>query len=141
LPSFFSAASSPAVRQRLQIVIAVFAWFMATGSQWDLAQVVAWGRMFAGYAQEMPLAAAVQKTFSGKKCRLCEVVQHGKKQQEESAEHSPLAKAAGKMFDLCLLSTSTAVYTPSDRGAEYFGTDLAFNGRGRATPPSPPPRA
>ncbi len=114
---------------------------MATGSQWDLAQVIAWGRMFAGYAQEMSLTAAVQKTFSGTKCRLCEVAQRGKQQQEENADHVPLAKAAGKMFDLCLLTNATSLYSPESDPASYAVWVPSSQGRGRASPPSPPPRA
>lgn len=128
------------MRHRLQLGLVFFAWFMATGSQWDLVQVIAWGRMFTGYSTEMSLTAAAKKTFSGELCGLCQVAQDGRKQQESGGDTAPPAKSAGKMLDLCPLSTSTPVLSPSrvtvGRLAAFAGSD----GRGRTSPPSPPPR-
>lgn len=87
---------------------------MATGSQWDLVQVVAWGRMFTGYSAEMSLTAAAKKTFSGELCTLCHVAQDGRKQQESGGDTAPPGKQSGKMLDLCPLAVFTAVISPRD---------------------------
>ncbi|MBL9210660.1 MAG: hypothetical protein JNL92_09325 [Opitutaceae bacterium] len=128
------------MRQRLQLGLVFFAWLMATGSQWDLVQVVAWGRMFTGYSSEMSLAAAAKKTFSGELCSLCQVAQDGRKQQESGGDTAPPTKSAGKMLDLCPLTTSTPVLSPVSGAVGSLAAYVGSDGRGRASPPSPPPR-
>lgn len=113
---------------------------MATGSQWDLVQVVAWGRMFTGYSTEMSLTAAAKKTFSGELCGLCQVAQDGRKQQESGGDTAPPAKSAGKVLDLCPLTTSTSILPPSRDTVGSLAAFTGSDGRGRASPPSPPPR-
>lgn len=50
----------------------IFAWLCANGALWDAAQVFAWGKMFAGYAETMPVASALRETFDpAKPCDLC----------------------------------------------------------------------
>lgn len=113
---------------------------MTTGSQWDLVQVVAWGRMFTGYSAEMSLTAAAKKTFSGELCTLCQVAQDGRKQQESSGDTAPPTQNAGKMLDLCPLAVFTAVISPRDATVGSIAALVMTDGRGRACPPSPPPR-
>ena len=126
--------------QRLKIIAIVTAWFLATGSQWDLMQVVAWGRMFAGYSEEMTLSAAAKKTFSGEMCSLCHIVQDGRKQQESNSEKVPQGKIQGKALDLCPLSVATVVFTPHREQVGTIVAVLDYDGLGRASPPTPPPR-
>lgn len=128
------------VRQRLQLGLVFFAWFMTTGSQWDLVQVVAWGKMFTGYSAGMSLTAAAQKTFSGELCTLCHVAQDGRKQQESGGDTATPGKSAGKMLDLCPLTVFTAVISPRDGAVGSLAALVMIDGRGRACPPSPPPR-
>lgn len=110
------------------------------GGQWDLMQVVAWSRMFAGYAQTMSLTAATQKTFSGKMCRLCQVVQKGKQEQEKNA---PPATNSGKVRTLDTLPPSASVnaLAPTRRAIGTILAPRALAGRDRLPPPLPPPRA
>ena len=128
------------MRHRLQLGLVFFAWFMATGSQWDLVQVVAWGKMFTGYSAEMSLTAAAQKTFSGELCTLCHVAQDGRKQQESGGDTAPPGKQSGKMIDLCPLAVFTPVISPQDGTVGSIAALVMVDGRGRASPPSPPPR-
>jgi hypothetical protein len=113
---------------------------MATGSQWDLVQVIAWGRMFTGYSNEMSLTDAAKKTFSGELCSLCQVAQDGRKQQESGGDTAPPAKSVGKMIDLCPLTTTTPVLAPRNGNVGRIADFLVSDGRGRACPPNPPPR-
>jgi hypothetical protein len=113
---------------------------MATGSQWDLTQLVAWGRMFTGYAQELTLSAAAEKTFSGEMCHLCKVVQNGKREQSAAGDKTA-AKAFGKILDLAPLTRKVEVRAPEMKPEKTLAAALPLSGRDRATPPSPPPRA
>ena len=112
---------------------------MATGGQWDVTQVVAWSRMFTGYAQEMTLSAAATKTFSGEMCGLCRVVQEGKREQTPSGDATP-AKAFGKMLDLVPLTETAKVLAPVVRAEVALAAASPWQSCGRATPPLPPPR-
>ena len=60
------------VRKKLAISCLLFAWICANGALLDALQVIAWGKMFAGYAQTMPVAAALNETLDpAKPCDLC----------------------------------------------------------------------
>jgi hypothetical protein len=128
------------VRQRLKVLSCLAAWLIATGCQWDLAQIVAWGHMFAGYTQEMTLTAAARKTFSGEMCPLCKAVQKGKQEQEQSA---PKSTAAGKvkLLDAAPLAAVMQVISPPRPAIRLVPAPQTFAGRDRVAPPLPPPRA
>lgn len=113
---------------------------MTTGGQWDLVQVVAWGRMFTGYSGEMSLSAAAKKTFSGEMCGICHVAQDGKKQQESNNDTTPQAKVSGKLLDLTPLTASVPVLAPVREPIGTIAAVVPLDGRERASPPSPPPR-
>ena len=117
-----------------------FAWFMATGSQWDLMQVVAWSKMFVENAEELTLTAAAKKTFSGEMCSICQVVQSGRKQQESSGDKIPQTKISGKMLDLCPMAAAACVYAPQREQTGTMAAVFDVDGRGRMSPPVPPPR-
>ena len=127
--------------RRLQFVLGCVAWFMATGSQWDLTQVVAWGRMFAGYAQEMTLSAAAKKTFSGEMCSICRIADEGRKAQAGTDTRLPEGKSPGKPIELCPVAAAARVVSPLHREIGRVLPPACPAGRERATPPSPPPRA
>ena len=56
------------MRRQVSIVLVLAAWLLATGSQWDLAQTFAWGRMITTYSASMPLAACRCKKPSTVRC-------------------------------------------------------------------------
>lgn len=114
---------------------------MATGSQWDLTQLVAWGRMFTGYAHEMTLAAAAEKTFSGEMCSLCRLAAKGRAAQEDSVGGKlPNVKSPGKLIELGPVAVAARIIAPSRHEIGRLLALMLPDGRERATPPSPPPR-
>jgi hypothetical protein len=59
----------------------------------DMTQVVAWTRMFAGYARTETVMQAVRETFDpGKPCALCRAVSRAR---EASHERAPAVASAG----------------------------------------------
>lgn len=57
----------------------VLAWLCANGAMLDALQVVAWGRMFAGYSETMTVSAALRETFNpAKTCPMCKSVAKAK---------------------------------------------------------------
>jgi hypothetical protein len=126
------------MRQRLQLSALLLAWFMATGSQWDLVQVLAWGRMFAGYSRSMSVESALRLTFKpDKMCSVCKMVKAAKQQQEQS----PVApsKTLGKIL-LVFAPVPTVVIAPVPSGQWPVGMQTMRSAE-RVAPPIPPPRS
>jgi|SRR5580698_10202927 hypothetical protein len=125
------------MRPRLQLCALLLAWFMVTGSQWDLVQVFAWGRMFANYSRTMPLASALQLTFQpGNMCSMCKMVKAAKQQQEQSP--ATAGKVAGKILLVFEPVPQVVVACPSF--LSWSLSDRILAGFQRAAPPVPPPR-
>lgn len=110
---------------------------MATGSQWDLVQVFAWGRMFAGYVSTMTASEALAETFDADKpCALCCAVR--KAQQQDKKE---LPNEFGLRDKLVLVFQPVPVLltaTPDNNHSprhDQWPLDFA-----RTAPPVPPPR-
>ncbi|MFM9090993.1 MAG: hypothetical protein ACKOUK_04550 [Verrucomicrobiota bacterium] len=60
------------MNRRLPIIALLLAWVCANGALLDAAQVLAWAKMFRGYAAVMPAGEALAKTFDpANSCRLC----------------------------------------------------------------------
>ena len=130
------------MRRRASLLLTLTAWFFATGSQWDVAQTFGWARMFASYAQSMPLLEAAQKTFSGEElCGLCDVVQDARQsgKDEPGASGTASSKSLGKLPMLLQPAAVivTAIPGPVLRPAAAATPREAL----RAAPPTPPPRA
>jgi hypothetical protein len=126
------------MRRRLQLCLILFAWFIATGSQWDLVQTFAWGRMIAGYSRTMPLAQAVRKTFQPDNlCPICELVKTAK-QQESKAVAVPGSSAVGRA-PLVFQAAAAVVIAPPAMAALRMA-DPKASGTERAAPLLPPPR-
>lgn len=127
------------MRSRLATIIALCAWLLATGSHWDLVQTFAWGRMIATYAQTMPLARAVQLTFTADNlCGVCEIVSDAK-QDPASTAAAPTNPAEGKIL-LALASSPTVVLGLVEL-SRFPGVQSPPLSQGRPAPPSEPPRA
>jgi hypothetical protein len=103
----------------------------------DLVQVMAWTRMFAGYAGTESFVAAAKETFDPcKPCDLCRAVSHAR---DASCQHGPAMPAAGGE-KLVLILEKSPVFVASS--AERAWPDA---GPARALPrssevPVPPPR-
>jgi hypothetical protein len=126
------------MRPRLQLCALLFAWFMATGSQWDLVQVFAWGRMFAGYAREMPVVDALRLTFKPDNlCSICRAVKAAKQEQDQSPA-TTYKDGIGKIL-LVFAPVPAVVVAPAPEESWPAFTQFML-GAGRAAPPTPPPR-
>lgn len=127
------------VRRRVAIASLFFAWICANGAIWDAAQVFAWGKMFAGYAQTMSVPAALQATFDpARPCDMCLGVATAKetaRQQlpqdvERAAEKLVLALHAS--VPLVLEKVRASEWPPAVANAAPLRTEAV---------PVPPPRA
>ena len=112
--------------------------FMATGAQWDLIQVFAWGRMTVEHAHSMPLSQAVAKTFDGEMCGICRMVANAKK-QEQSRSNFPELKMESKI--LLFFQAAPKIVFEAPRAAAWLPADASVITAGRSAPPVPPPRA
>lgn len=116
----------------------MFAWFCANGAIWDLAQVFAWTKMFAGYSESMPLAAAVSATFDpGKPCNLCRAIAKAKKSDRQELPRLT-EKASGKLILAIETSPELRLNVPPAVWPELEATSTAAGFR---RVPVPPPRA
>jgi hypothetical protein len=128
------------MRHRIALIFTLSAWLLATGSQWDAVQTFAWGRMIVGYAQDMPIAAAVKKTFSPETmCELCHAVAAAKKSQEHDAA-LPGAKSVSKVV-LVFAPDRSSYLSPSMKCVGIVQRMLPPTSAERAEPSSPPPRS
>jgi len=112
--------------------------FLGTGTQWDLIQVFAWGRMIAGHTQAMPLAEAVAKTFDGEMCSICRMVNNAKK-QDQSRSNLPELKPERKI--VLFVETVHNVVVRAPLSAAWCPVEETIVSAGRSAPPVPPPRA
>ncbi len=127
------------MRRRLALLITLTAWLLATGSQWDLVQVFAWGRMLAINTQVLPLIEAAKLTFSPEgRCELCSAVATAKQQQENSAA-VPGGKADAKILLAFEPAPSPVVAVPDF--SPWSLSDPLVRAMNRAAPSVPPPRA
>ena len=126
------------MRHRLSLLFTLAAWLLATGSQWDLVQTFAWGRMFVINAQALSLLEAAKLTFSPEgRCELCCAVSDAKQQQENST-----TIPGGKLDTKILLAFEPApspVVAAPDFSPWSLNDPLA-PAMTRAAPPVPPPR-
>ena len=115
--------------------VVLIAWLLATGVQWDLLQVIAWGRMFVGYSETMRISEAVQKTFGGEMCCLCKAVKKAKEQQEELPSPDSVK---GKFVLIHQMAQSPILAIPVGRDWPWSRLRPAIEPRD--PPPKPPPR-
>ncbi len=112
------------------------AWLCASGALLDVAQVAAWGRMFAGYARSESLAAAARETFDpGKPCAICRAVSKARAASNPAAPRVATADKLVLIFDapatLVVRAASPDWPVPGDLSAATRPGDV----------PVPPPRA
>jgi hypothetical protein len=125
------------MRQRLQLFALLLAWFVATGSQWDLMQVFAWSRMFAGYSRIMSVESALRLTFKpDNMCSVCKMVKAAKQQQEQTP--AAPSKTSGKIL-LVFAPVPTVVVASIPSGRWLVGM-ITMRSAERGAPPIPPPR-
>jgi hypothetical protein len=127
-----------AVLRRLPALSLLCAWLCASGALLDVAQVLAWTHMFAGYARTESIVAAARETFDpAKPCALCCAVGRAR---EASKQHGPAVPAASseKMLLICERAVPF-VAAPSLRSWPEMTPVWALMRIGDV--PVPPPRA
>jgi hypothetical protein len=126
------------MRQRLSLIFTLAAWLFATGSQWDLVQAFAWGRMFATNVQSMSVVEAAKLTFSPEgRCEICHAVSDAKQQQESSAT-VPGGKLDAKI--LLAFEPAPAPVVAAPEFSPWSLSDPLVSSLARSAPPVPPPR-
>jgi hypothetical protein len=124
--------------RRLPAISLLFAWLCASGAMLDVAQVFAWTRMFAGYAGNESVAAAVRDTFDpGRPCALCCALS---KARQAAGQHVPAAPSAGgDRMILILDRPDVFVAVQADRS--WPESPLALTAPRPCDVPVRPPRA
>jgi hypothetical protein len=125
------------VSRALATLSLVFAWLCANGAVWDVMQVAAWGKMFAGYSERMSVTQALQETFDpAKPCEMCLGI--AKAKEATAKQTSAPEQGAAAKFVLAIHSADAPVFA-NDPGDWMSGP--ASSGRERTDPvPLPPPR-
>ncbi len=126
------------VRKNASVACLLLAWLCANGAVWDFVQVVAWGRMFAGYATNMSVAAALKETFDpAKPCALCRTVSVAKSVEQKQAPAQ--AEQPAVKLDLACEVPAQLVFAVA---TEDWPLAREYSALTRAEAvPVPPPRA
>lgn len=97
------------MRRLLAVSFLVLGWLCANGALWDVMQVAAWGRMFAGYSATMPLGEALRATLDpAKPCEMC--VGIAKAKDETAKRALPNEQTAAAKFVLALPTGEAPVF-------------------------------
>jgi hypothetical protein len=123
--------------RKLKLFTVFLAWLLATGAQWDLLQVVAWGNMFLSNTESMSVGDALEKTFDGEECELCKAVRNAK--QQENPPGLPGEKRITKVILICQPVSDFCYLSPES--ADWSYDQETMTGVLRPCPPVPPPRA
>ena len=111
---------------------------MATGAYLDVVQLVAWARMFAGYAETMSVTEAVAQTFAPEsRCHLCALVAEVRDEQQKQSP-APGGQVLEKVVLLLQFRSDAAVIPPASFCWSLANAEMG--GIGREAPPLPPPR-
>lgn len=125
--------------RRLASLSLLFAWLCASGVVLDVAQVFAWGRMFAGYVRTESIAKAARETFDpAKPCELCGAVSKAREASRGSAPAVPSA-GADKMVMILERSAPVVVLRPARTWPDV--SPLLPEDRAGEVPVPPPRRA
>jgi hypothetical protein len=125
------------VRKKFASLALLFAWLCANGALLDVAQLLAWSKMFAGYSGTMSVAAALQKTFDpAKKCRLCLGVARAREAAQQQLPQA-VERSAEKLL-LAVHSPSPVILIPS--AGDWPATPARVAPHRTEPVPVPPPR-
>jgi hypothetical protein len=120
--------------RRLTHWIILVAFVFSCGGQWGAFQVIAWGNMIREYSEMVPLAQAVEMTFSGKyPCAICKAI--AERKSSEQQKQIALLKAE-KKFPLPVI---VKLAPPMIADVAYLEPTFVFSSRAES-PPTPPPR-
>ncbi|MFA5057217.1 MAG: hypothetical protein WC485_03820 [Opitutaceae bacterium] len=125
------------MRRHLSVACLLAAWLCATGALLDVAQVLAWTRMFTGYVHTLPVAQALSRTFDPEQpCALCLAVQ--KARETGRRQSPPPAVTAGQK--VVLISQPAESLAPAATPVAWLGSDQISASSWLPPVPVPPPR-
>jgi len=127
------------VHFRLSMCGLLFAWLCASGGLLDVAQVFAWTRMYAGYAQTMSVGEALSQTFDpAKPCELCVAVLKARGASDDAAKTPSTTSVEIEKIVLIAQCAAPAVLAPD---LEAWPVARHARADTRVDPvPTPPPR-
>lgn len=131
------AGLRPAVPQRVRVLLILVSWFLASGSQWEVVQVFGWARMVVRYADSMTVVQAIERTFGGEMCGVCQAVSSARDQRDTPG--LPPEGAQPKPLLICFAPPEFVLGAPASGRVPPSNWRLA--GCDRVQPPTPPPRA
>lgn len=121
------------MRRHFSVCCLFAAWLCANGALLDVAQVFAWARMFAGYAQTESVTAALRSTLDpAKPCPICLAVE---KARDASREQQPPAATVALEKIVLICQRAEILFAPA-APREWPETAPAW----REPVPLPPPR-
>jgi hypothetical protein len=124
------------VQKKIATGCLLFAWLCATGAVSDVAQVLAWSRMFAGYARVLSVREAIVETFDASKpCELCLAVK--KDRAAEDAQPGTATLSAEKFLLAYAATPSSELFTSQPENWPA-ATDWKRVARTEAVPVRPP---
>jgi hypothetical protein len=124
------------VRRNVSLTCLLLAWAFANGAVWNVAQAIAWSRMFATYARTLRVTEALRETLDpAKPCQLCVAVQQARTAERE--QHSPALPEVARI-DLAVESTTFFVLSPPSSAWPQL-QNASAEARSEAVP-VPPPR-
>ncbi len=128
----------PGVMRTLGFALVALALFTTSGGHLMVLQSVAWAQMIRDFAQEMSVAAAIEKTFSGKApCSLCVTVSEGRKSEQKL----PTTVANLKKIEVFVVSGTDLLPPPDCTDFSYPPSRTpSWAARGDA-PSAPVPRS
>lgn len=125
------------MQKKIASLALLFAWLCANGALLDVAQVLAWGKMFAGYSGTMSVAASLEKTFDpAKKCKLCHGVARAREATQQQLPQA-VERSAEKLL-LAMHTPSLVIIVPS--AGDWPATPAGVAPHRTEPVPVPPPR-
>lgn len=123
--------------RRISVISLFCAWLCASGALLDVAQLVAWTRMFAGHAGTESIVAAAKDTFDpGKPCALCMAVSRAR---QASGQHAPAVPSAGSE-KMVLIVDCPAPFVAATGAREWSEMPAVKAAAPCGDVPVPPPR-
>jgi hypothetical protein len=126
------------VRREFSVLCLLLAWFCANGVVWNGVQVVGWAKMIHDYSQVMPVAQAIEVTFSGEApCHFCTLADSAQDTAKTQLPHDVLGASNEKIFLMADWMPAPLLVAP-----EFSWPGVADDaGRARTEAvPVPPPR-
>jgi hypothetical protein len=121
--------------RRFAFLAVLVAFIFSCGGQWPILQGLAWANMIREYSEMVPLAQAVQMTFSGKyPCAMCRAIA-----EKKNSENTKIAALFQHEKQILPPSLQLARRTPAISAQTFAVKASVLRVRSEA-PPVPPPR-